>query len=440
MFYILGGITFLLLSTCPKTLGDLVVRFVLQYILLVWIIVPCFLATNVDIIGENIMFDALVVRGGYELELIGFFVSVVFYLIANRYFYVGEHFEFLSRGMGGDVGKISKLFLMVSAGLILTSVAYSFIFPSSYEEVNLISSTAGVGGKFGLPIIEPLLLSYIIGFLIFNSVPKDRFWFLAFASIFLYSVAKVMEGSRFALIYPFIPSFIYFILLRGRFFAIKIILLIVLLLSPLWTYVIISLAETRVSSSFNFFDQNFSELFDLLTIHVYLKFSSVINSMALSELAQEPSVMQGLSALVGVPLSVIPRFIWPGKPISGSIDGLEAGLPYRIAADVLGYPDYGNVGLSPFITSSWLLGDVGFVFAVVVFSLNLLLASYLMTRAAKGEIFFGGLGLYMLGMPHFSSCWVDFSAGLSILFRSIIFTGVGVLIYKNYRYKNYIID
>lgn len=430
-FYLFSAFIFFALSTRPKSPGDLVIRFTLQYLLLVWLVIPFFLATNIDNVTKNVMFDYLAVEKSYEIELFGFFISTAIYLFFNKFITKTNRIKPVSHDAGRYTGKVNEFFLISSSILILISVAYSFVSPSSYEEINQISSTAGVGGKFGLPIIEPLLLAYIIGFLIFDSFSKKRYWVLAMVCLCLYSITKVIEGGRFALIYPLIPSFIVLILERGRLFATRRLLLIALVFSPFLAYAIIELAAIRVGSSFDF-DQDLSESFNLLIIHLYLKFSSVINSTALAELVQRPSFMQGITALAGVPLSVLPRFIWPGKPISGSIDGLETGLPYRIAADVLGYPDYGNVGLSPFITSNWMLGGIGFILTSVVFAVNLLLISRLLTKAARGQVLFAGIGLYLLGLPHFSAVWVDFSAGLSILFRSIIFSWFGILIYGRY--------
>lgn len=429
IFYILAAVGFAVLARRPSSDGDLLVRTVLQYLLFFWLVLPFFLLRNLSILQENVPFEESRISSGYLLELCAFLFSAFIYLILHGF--LGKIIINKDDRLQLNHSNLTHLFILVPCiFLIFLASFYSIFTGVTYESANLMGGTAGVGGSFGLPLLEPLLVSFVVAFLVSSKGYGFKWLAFAFFVILLYSIAKFLEGSRFsALLSVVVPIFI-LLFRRGRFYVFSRLLFFSLILSPFLIYGVNAVAEYRVGGSYSF-SQIFSlDALELLLVHLYIKFSSVISSISLSELVDKPLFSEGLKTISGVPLSFIPRFFWPDKPISGSIDGLESGLPYRIAAEALGYPEWGNVGLSPFISADWFLGSFGVLLTLLVFSFNLIAVATLVNMAARGRFLFAGLAFYILGLPHFTGIWVDFSAGLSVLFRTVIFGLLIVALYK----------
>lgn len=130
--------------------------------------------------------------------------------------------------------------------------------------------------------------------------------------------------------------------------------------------------------------------------HIQLKFD-IFSAGVL--LIRHGEGVAGFKPYEGALLSIVPRRIMPSKPVPGSIDGTNRGLPPRIVAVDIGYdPDIGNVGVSPGAIARWQFGWLGLVLLAVVTVLNLRLMNSLLTSPS---IPLRTLALYIMSIPTF---------------------------------------
>lgn len=422
-------VTIVLLGTKPISVGDTIIRFVIQYIVAIWLLLPFVLSFFVDGVKDNIPVGQDDLLNSYLLESGGMMLTICFYLLFQQLYKLSTNCN-RCLDVRAETVKfvgINKLGFIAAFVLISISCLYSIVNPSSYQDVNLVGSTSGIGGGFGLPLYEPLLISILSAFVVVNRC-KTKASKVTLLLISLYAVIKLLQGGRFAIAYPLIPVLFEMILRSGRFStAIKIVTLFIFFI-PLVAVVVIGGALMRDGDSIDIDPSNLSSVGTLLLLHFYLKFSGVTNAAFLSLHANTVSSSEAITTIVGPLFSFVPRFIWPGKPISGSLDGTEDGLPYRIAAKLMNYPDWGNVALSPFTTSEWIYSWTGLLLTGLFIAVNMFFASRLVDAGFRGKLLLASIGFYMLGLPHLSAMWVSFAPGMGLFSNSVFMVFIVMLV------------
>lgn len=409
--------TIIILGLKPVSSGDKIVRFVIQYLVAIWLLLPFFLSFFVDVVKENLTVNTNDLLKSYILESVGIATSAMLYVFFQNVLPSPKKNSLLV-SEPVNFGRVDKIFVFISFSLISISCIYSILDGSNYHDSNLVGSTSGIGGGFGLPLYEPLLIAILSAFVI-SIRCKSTESKLALFIILVYGGIKFLNGGRFAIIYPFIPLVFVMILQVGRLKTFMRMFFLTIIFMPVIATIVIGGAMMRDGDGLNFDFGDFSSVVNLLLIHFYLKFSGITNATFLSLHANTVSYGEAITSITGPLFAFIPRFFWQAKPISGSLDGTEEGLPYRIAAKVLGYPEWGNVALSPFTTSDWIYGWWGIGGTALMIAVNMFLASKLIDSGFKGRLFFAAIGFYMLGLPHLSGLWNSFAPGLGLFSNSL---------------------
>jgi hypothetical protein len=140
--------------------------------------------------------------------------------------------------------------------------------------------------------------------------------------------------------------------------------------------------------------ESFDQLGALNTL--YAKFNSIGSGVQLIE--GYGAGAAGFKPYIGSLLFFVPRFIYPNKPVAGSIDGSYAGIPARLVPTLFNPNDtINNVGVSPLAISiwewGWSLGVLVFLFACVA---NLYLINWLVTNRMQALQL---LGFYAAAFP-----------------------------------------
>lgn len=102
---------------------------------------------------------------------------------------------------------------------------------------------------------------------------------------------------------------------------------------------------------------------------LFVKFDNYRFGWLLYDEARGQGLESKLMPYIGVAGCLIPRSVWPDKPVPGSVDGTYYGVPARYAAGISGLLDrhIGNVGIGAFVASYWqggILGVLLYVFGV----------------------------------------------------------------------------
>lgn len=405
--------------------------FIVSWIFFTSLILPFSIITYSEDIGFSIPVNQVDLDISFIREVI---VLLSSYLIYLAYFNFFSRSIFVQKYIFLDIDLINKFLGMSCSVIVLFYGIFNIISPASYEDINTIGSTNVFGGSIALATIYPLLVSIVIGtstYIILKNGNSNIFllWFSNLA-LFITALSGILSGGRTAILYPALPYLFSYILRYGFFTLIKKYFFHIIALVPILGLFIIYVASARMGEDSIFFEINAQKL-NLFFIHLYLKYSGVTNSTFLNQIVMPEEYGSVFTALSGVLLTFIPRFIYFDKPISGSLNGLETGLPYRIAANLLGYEDFGNVVLSPATLSYWLAGNLGVIINALTISVLLIMAHTLIRRGImSGSPVFIGLAFYLIGMPHFISFYVDFTQGLSIILRIVIIYIILIVIKK----------
>lgn len=320
---------------------------------------------------------------------------------------------------------LGTLVCSISAALIFIHSLGNILSPASYYEVNLIGSEQVFGGGIAFSPLLPLFTSLVVGHSVYlllqNSIKQRLLLQYYISSLILFAISGVLSGGRMAILYPFIPFFLTSILRNGVIVFIKNNLIKIIIAIPVFGFFIIFLAELRSIGVISHLDYDLNMLVLFFT-HLYIKFSGITNSSFLVSSTSPDQYGSVLFAITGALLSFIPRFLLSEKPISGSLTGDEFGLPYRIAANLLGYEEHGNVVLAPATLSYWLGGMPGVVLNSIFFAILFFAISKLISDGIRrGSPLLLGLAIYVIGIPHFIGFYSDFTQSLSIIVR-VIFT------------------
>ena len=131
---------------------------------------------------------------------------------------------------------------------------------------------------------------------------------------------------------------------------------------------------------------------------LYTKFDSIKTGVRL--IKGYGAGVAGFTPYWGSILYFVPRFIYPDKPISGSIDNTYYGIPARLVPALINANDtINNVGVSPLAISIWHWGWLaGPIIIWLTGLLNINLLNYLLN---KNTLLLKSLGIYIIPIPGF---------------------------------------
>ncbi len=133
----------------------------------------------------------------------------------------------------------------------------------------------------------------------------------------------------------------------------------------------------------------------------------------------------GWAPFEGAVLALIPRVVYPGKPVPGSRTGDLRGHPSRIAARAEGGdPNSSNVGVSPSAVALWELGIVGVVLLVAANTFNLLAINALLLSP---NLFIQSVGISLVSVPSFVTLFVPADTVILNLQRAAVLVAAVLL-------------
>lgn len=405
----------------PKNISEKkLINFFVGWIFVTSIITPLLIILLSDDIAYNVPVE--------KSQFIIFSILELASLISSYFIYVYITRAWPKDNLSDKIYKIkpdlmSRIIAHISSSIIFFYAIANIISPASYEDVNSIGSTAVFGGSIAIATIYPLLVAIVIGFttlMLLARSPSSSFEIRFFVIVLaMTAVSGVLSGGRMAFGYPFLPYLLSFILRHGVMAFVNKYIYFLIASVPIVGLFLIYSASYRVGGSASDIE-DIAGVLGLFLTHIYLKFSGITNSVFLYLTANAVDYGSSLTALSGSFVTFIPRFLFESKPISGSLDGFESGLPYRIAADILGYDYYGNVALSPATLSYWLAGSWGVLLNVFATAGVLILVRILIYKSIKlNSPIFIGIAFYLIGMPHFISFYVDFTQSISLIIRGL---------------------
>ncbi|MDO8684057.1 MAG: hypothetical protein Q7N50_11310 [Armatimonadota bacterium] len=302
------------------------------------------------------------------------------------------------------LNRLDNMLVTGAIGLYVLSLLFQLFAPLrdsiDYLDQNVIDASNPYGSSSAFVIMLPVCLAVLYAYVMVGDAAKgagtNATTIAAWLVIILDMLARLAIGGRFL---PLIPVFVVllrhfyagtdtrrevltlaWIVARGRN------TLIVGALIVATTVVTVVLPALRDSGSVNaqkFVDRSaevshIGVFFRELLFHVRLKCDTIYYSSALAFTRQSPE--HPYRVYEGAVFAVVPRFLWPQKPITGSITGDEYGLCYRLAARALGMGDSGNVPLSPATISYWLFGRYGMAIQILVWSIYLFFLNFLLRQ------------------------------------------------------------
>ena len=313
---------------------------------------------------------------------------------------------------GGMRNRVPQFNMPSNVFIIALLIALIFVFVvdffdnrSNYLEANAASGYEGRSGAI-YPIARELIISADILFVI-----SQKRWsmlsIIAFVLICLTMLPLVLEGSRILLLMPIIViAFKYIknveVNLSMIFFALAGMIFCIYIIAP----IVIVLGKNRqqvTELSILIDPRNLQNAQDALFIELFAKLDSFTQGAVLTNQSTSVSGMgvAGLAPFYGSLFVFVPRFLWPERPVAGSIDGTIYGHPSRVAANILSTAsDSMNVGVSPLHISLWEFGEAGFPIFVLSGVLFLFIINAMLNRASFQT---RTVGVYLLNIPAFAS-------------------------------------
>ncbi len=78
--------TIIILGLKPVSSGDKIVRFVIQYLVAIWLLLPFSLSFFVDVVKENLTVNTNDLLKSYILESVGIATSAMLYVFFSKYY------------------------------------------------------------------------------------------------------------------------------------------------------------------------------------------------------------------------------------------------------------------------------------------------------------------------------------------------------------------
>lgn len=155
-------------------------------------------------------------------------------------------------------------------------------------------------------------------------------------------------------------------------------------------------------------------------INLFTKFNSISTGLELIDGYGAGSA--GFTPYIGSALIFLPRAIFPGRPMAGSIDGTLYGTPARLVPRLYSeVSDASNVGVSPLAISVW---QWGWFFGSILLLLSGILNLYILNYFLSGNNFIHHLlAIYTVSIPTF----VGIFSSPDVFLKNLVFLYVAIV-------------
>lgn len=276
------------------------------------------------------------------------------------------------------------------------------IFSSSsmdYAELNDLTVSKGLFYNTIAFFLNYSVAFLILILLVYKGKVSNIKYILSHILYFVYSLKMTLMGGRINLLGPIlIYLYLYIYEYRNRF---KLLIVIpILIFSLLAASLLPILAKVRVQGStmsYSDFSSDMLENIDFTPIlaEFAIKTNSVYYGAYLCEF--DGIGAAGINPYINSLYSLLPRFLYPNKPVPTSKDGTEYGTPSRVAANlIIGDSSVFNVGVPSSLVSLW-HGGVWAYFFNIIFTVWLLL--WLNKLFSSGMFFWQLVTLLFINIP-----------------------------------------
>lgn len=399
-----------------KNIND-ILRWVIIFFLLMWVIAPGVSALFLDIFNNEysqILTPDFVEM--YVLESCLMAAVILLHLKTSR----------ISQSM--VIPRVSHKLFYPLAAIYLTWVMITLLTQSTDYLANNDVSVQEGGVFLGSISLAYVLLGAFFSYCALTT--KERVILLiSFGLVVLATIQNVLTGARISLVWPlFILTSRFWQPLVGRISLLSLWWRLVLA-SIIVTFFILGMAlsaaigSSRATQSVATGGGDF-KLLDIssIVVNLYAKFNSIDTGVALINGYGAGSA--GFAPYRGSLVFYIPRFIYPDKPIAGSIDDTYFGTPARLVPALVNSEDtINNVGVSPLAISIWHWGWVGGIVAFVVGGfVTLRLSSFLL----NGPLPLRLLAFYLIPVPGF----LHVMPSPDVALKNVMFAGFMVIVLK----------
>lgn len=234
---------------------------------------------------------------------------------------------------------------------------------------------------------------------------KGLILYVSLGLILLSVVQSVLTGSRIPMMWPlFIFIFRFWGPIKASLFARSVRRRIIIVVAvPVIFLGIMAMSaligSTRSKQSLLDVEWDFESFNSIVLIqNLYSKFNSFSTGIQL--INGYGSGTAGYKPYIGSLFYFVPRFIYPNKPIAGSVDDTYFGTPARLVPALDNPNDtINNRGVSPLAISIWHWGWIGGMFAFLLGGLiTLRLLNYLLN---SNLLFFKTMGIFLIPIPIF---------------------------------------
>lgn len=267
---------------------------------------------------------------------------------------------------------------------------------------------------------------------------KDVLVKLAISALIIGSIGETLKGSRIAVL---TPIFIFFYRRYSASFSLKnndlkaglVMLAMVAALLPFAKTIegIRGSEDSSLTSIRSNFDVNL-DVSDAAMM-VFTKFDSFSSGLRLID-GYGPG-RAGLNPYIGSALVFLPRFLYPDRPVAGSMNDTIYGTPARLVPQLYDqYSDSMNVGVSPVAVSVWELGWFFGALAALIFGVaNILIINFIFHTNSN---FHKILAISIIGMPTFTGVFTSPDAILKNIVMLAIIISVSNFLQWLLRYRD----
>lgn len=388
---------------------------------IIWIIIPGLISTLIYLSIIEFSSNYVVITDDYVilyiLESFVFLISINLGLI-----YIKRKKYFLEAGL--QFKKI-HLYLIISGMIIIIINLYSQSESSTYLDRNDATLYGTMGGFSFSRAFQVVVYSFAIYALV-NNVNDKLLLLLIFLAVTVASIIFVKMGSRIAML---LPLLIYFMRLKTQGKNINNLLKNIIIMTPL-LFILMNVSslvsEIReqgfVSLSKKSIVTAKSINFTSISTDLFTKFNSY--SSGLDLIKEKGSGAAGFKPYIGSGLIFMPRFLFPKRPVAGSIDGTIWGTPARLAANARFISETYNVGVSPLAVTVWHFGWLMAPFILILFgAVNLIILQRVLK---KKKLLYSVLGIGIINIPTLSGI---FNSPDAIL-KNIVLIGMCIFFIK----------
>ena len=395
-----------------------VLRWSIMFFLLLWVIVPGLSAIFLYVfVNEYVHILAPDFVQLYVLESSLISVVIMFYLKIGKDQGVRVNPQVTSKVF---YPLVAVYFVWVIFTLLTQSMDYQANNDASLLNGNIFSGT--------ISLIYVLLGAF---FTYCALTTRTRVVLLiSFVLVMLSTIQDLMTGARIGLVWPlFILVFRLWQPVVGKVFTMSLghrIMALTLVIAFFITAMAIaeSIRNIRATQLISSYKWSSTELIDVesTVMSLYAKFNSISTGMALVN--GYGAGTAGFAPYRGSLVFFIPRFIYPDKPIAGSINDTYFGTPARLVPALVNPRDtIRNVGVSPLAVSVWHWGWIG---GIVAFVVGCFVTLRLLAFMLNGTLLLRLLAFSLIPIPGF----FHVVPSPDVALKNIMFVGFVVVLLK----------